>query len=85
MAAQPVTFARIIEDIGTYHLIYGTGQGMKTLLRDGCMPALDVELDGSIKNFTGEYAGQHFAICFGDISGELEEFAFLMGIKAIKV
>jgi L-fucose isomerase-like protein len=85
MASKPITFARIVEDIGTYHLLYGTGQGKETVLRDGCMPALDVELDGSIADFTREYAGQHYALCFGDKSGELEHFALLKGIKAVRV
>lgn len=85
MAAKPVTFARIIEDIGTYHLLYGTGQGRETALRDGCMPALDVELDGSSADFVREYAGQHYALCFGDMSAELEHYALLMGIKAVRV
>ena len=85
MAAGPVTFARIVEDIGTYHLLYGTGRGKETVLRDGCMPALDVELDGSAGNFVKEYAGQHYALCYGDKSGELEHYASLMGIKAVRV
>jgi len=85
MAAKPVTFARIVEDIGTYHLLYGTGQGRETALRDGCMPALDVELDGSAVNLIREYAGQHYALCFGDQSGELEHYASLMGIKTVRV
>ena len=85
MAARPVTFARIVEDIGSYHLLYGTGRGKKTELRDGQMPALDVELDGNIPDFIREYAGQHYALCFGDRSGELEHFAQLMGIKTVRV
>ena len=85
MAPKQVTFARIVEDIGTYHLLYGTGRGKETALRDGCMPALDVELDGSAEIFAKEYAGQHYALCFGDKSGELEHYALLMGIKAVRV
>jgi L-fucose isomerase-like protein len=85
MPPERVTFARIVEDIGSYHLLYGTGQGKETALRDGCMPALDVELDGNTADFVREYAGQHYAICFGDKTGELEHYASLMGIKAVRV
>jgi L-fucose isomerase-like protein len=85
MPAESVTFARLVEDIGTYHLIYGTGQGKETILRDGCMPALDVELDGSIADMVREYAGQHYALCYGDLTKGLEAFALLMGINAIRI
>jgi L-fucose isomerase-like protein len=85
MPPKRVTFARIVEDIGGYHLLYGTGQGKETALRDGCMPALDVELDGNMADFAREYAGQHYAICFGDKTGELEHYASLTGIKAVRI
>jgi L-fucose isomerase-like protein len=85
MPPKRVTFARIVEDIGSYHLLYGVGQGKETELRDGCMPALDVELDGNMAEFIREHAGQHYAICFGDKTGELEHYALLMGIKAVRV
>jgi L-fucose isomerase-like protein len=85
MPPKRVTFARLVEDIGGYHLLYGTGQGKDTVLRDGCMPALDVELDGNTMDFIKEYAGQHYALCFGDKTGELEHYALLMGIKAVKI
>jgi L-fucose isomerase-like protein len=48
MRPGKVTFARLIEDIGSYHILYGCGQGKETPLRDGDMPALDVELEGDI-------------------------------------
>lgn len=31
------------------------------------MPALDVKLDGDVKWFVENYAGQHYAICYGDL------------------
>jgi L-fucose isomerase-like protein len=85
MSPDRVTFARLVEDIGTYHLLYGTGQGQETQLRDGCMPALDVKLDGNLADFVKEYAGQHYALCFGDYTRELEHYAALMGIKAVRI
>jgi len=85
MRPERVTFLRLVEDIGSYHLVYGTGQGLPTGLRDGCMPALDVRLDGKLEDFVDAYAGQHYAICYGDCSAELELFARLKGIDVIRV
>ena len=80
---EKVTFLRIGEDVGTYHLIYGTGQGLSTSPRSGCMPALNVRLDGSIEDFCSAYAGQHYALAYGDYSAELAAFARLMDFSAI--
>ena len=80
---EKVTFLRIVEDVGTYHLIYGTGQGLPTSPRSGCMPALDVHLDGSIEDFCSAYAGQHYALAYGDYSTELAAFARLIDFSAI--
>ena len=85
MRPERVTFLRLVEDIGSYHLLYGTGQGLVTELRDGCMPALDVQLDGDIDTLVHEYAGQHFALCYGDIAGAIEEYAILMGMKSLRI
>ena len=85
MRPERVTFLRLVEDTGSYHLVYGTGQGLQTGLRDGCMPALDVRLDGKLEDFVSAYAGQHYAICYGDCSAELEMFAGLKGIKTVRV
>lgn len=82
---EKVTFLRLVEDIGAYHLLYGTGNGTKTEPRGGCMPALNVELSGSMENLCREYAGQHFAVVYGDLSREIEQFACLMGIEARRV
>lgn len=82
---EKVTYLRLVEDIGTYHLIYGTGQGLQTLPRGGCMPALNVKLDGSMDTLLQSYAGQHFAIAYGDLSQEIELFAQLMGIPAYRM
>ena len=82
---ERVTVLRLIEDIGSYRIVYFTGQGQPTPLRQGYMPALDVALDGKIDDLVRAYAGQHFAICYGDLSAEIEDYGLLMGIKTIRI
>jgi L-fucose isomerase-like protein len=82
---ERVTYLRLVEDIGSYHIVYGTGAGKETSPRGGCMPALDVELDGDIKNFCNAYAGQHYAMAYGDLSDEIDAFAKIMGIKTTRI
>lgn len=85
MRPEKVTFLRLVEDIGSYHLVCGTGQGLPTKMRGGCMPALDVALDGSLSNLENAYAGQHFALCYGDHAQEAESLAHLLGIRFVRV
>lgn len=85
MRPERVTFLRLVEDIGSYHIVYGTGAGKKTAPRGGCMPALDVELDGSVDALCNACAGQHYALAYGDLSPEIEAFAALMGIRTVRV
>lgn len=82
---ERVTWMRIVEDIGSYHMLYGTGQGIETEPRGGCQPALNVKLDGSVKEFCSAYAGQHFALAYGDLAEEVHMFAQLMGIEARRI
>ena len=82
---QKVTVLRLIEGIGDYKILYFTGQGLETDLRQGYMPALDIKLDGDIRNLIENYAGQHYAICYGDVSSKIEALSKIMGIKAIRV
>ena len=82
---ERVTVMRLIEDVGDYHILYFTGQGLETQLRQGYMPALDVWLDGIFADFLKHANGQHYAICYGDMSKEIEAYAVLMGIRAIRV
>lgn len=85
MRPEKVTYMRLVEDIGKYHIIYGTGNGLETELRDGCMPALDVHLDGLVEDLVKNYAGQHYAITYGDYSETIKSFADLMGITALRI
>jgi len=82
---EKVTWCRLVEDVGSYHLLYGTGTGTQTDPRGGCMPALNVVLDGNIEDLCKEYAGQHFAVAYGDWSEELALYASLMGIEARRI
>ena len=82
---ERVTVMRLIEDIGGYHILYFTGQGMPTEKRQGYMPALDIKLDGDINELIKQYAGQHFAICYGDVSAEIEDYCLIKGIKSIRI
>ena len=85
MRPEKVTLLRLVEDCGSHHLLYGTGMGQLTQLRQGYMPALDILLDGSMENLVRHYAGQHFAVCYGDYTGKLETLAAIMGIGTVKI
>lgn len=80
----PVTCMRLIEDRCDYHLLYFTGEGLETKRRQGYMPALDVRVNGSIDKLVRSYAGQHFAICYGDRSAEVEDLALCLGIPTVR-
>lgn len=80
-----VTIMRLIEDVGEYHILYCTGLGLHTNLRQGYMPALDVLLDGDVNDFIKNYNGQHYAICYGDLSEEIETLSKMLKIRTIKV
>jgi len=43
-----VTVLRLVEDRCGYHILYFTGEGLETQLRQGYMPALDVKIDGDM-------------------------------------
>ena len=80
-----VTVIRLIENQCDYHLLYFTGEGLNSELRQGYMPALDVKLDGDISKLVKNYSGQHFAICYGDLSLEIADLARILGIGLIRV
>ena len=81
-----VTLLRLIEDIGSYHLLYCTGEGLaSTKLRQGFFPALDVIPDGDINDLVRHYSGQHFAICYGELSEKIEALAKILKIPAVGI
>jgi len=80
-----VTFARLVEGRGDYRLLYGTGTGVETELRQGCFPALQVELDGDPDRLLSTLASQHLALCYGDITESLEDVCRWWGVEAVRV
>ena len=82
MRPEPVTLLRLVEDVGGFHLLYFTGQGLPSSLRGGDMPSLDIKIEGSMETLVRNYPGQHFAITYGDWSREIELLALLLGIPA---
>jgi L-fucose isomerase-like protein len=85
MRPGKVTLLRLVETRGGYKLLYFTGEGQKTELRQGYMPALNVLLDGSAAELEANYAGQHYAICYGDISDKIQAYAKIMKIDTIQI
>jgi L-fucose isomerase-like protein len=82
----PVTFARLVEGTqGDYRLNYGTGTGVETDLRQGRFPALEVELDGDPERLWETIASQHFALCYGDVSAEIEDACRWLGVATNRV
>ena len=81
-----VTVFRLIEDVGTYHMLCAAGEGLATTkLRSGRFPALDVVLDCDPASLFAQCAGQHFALCYSDVTRELETLASMLGIGFVKV
>ena len=80
-----ITVLRIIEDKFDYHILYFVGKALKTPLRQGYMPAVDVELNDGVEKLVSNYNGQHFAFCYGDYSQEIETYAQLKKIKTVRV
>jgi len=85
MRPERVTVLRLIEDIGSYHILCFTGTGLVTQMRDGFMPALDIDLDGDIEKLLENYSGQHYAVCYGDVSQEIEDLARILKIRTIRI
>ena len=80
-----VTLLRLVEDRFDYHIIYTVGTGLPTELRQGYMPALDVDIGDKTQEFIEHLAGQHYAFCYGDFSAELNQLAKIMKIKCIRI
>jgi len=85
MRPERVTFLRLVEDVGTFHFLYGAGTGLPTELRQGYMPALDVELDGNVNELVQNYAGQHFALCYGDVTSRIDSLARVLHINGVRI
>lgn len=83
MKPGKVTVLRLIEDIGSYHMLVFTGEGLaSTKLRQGFFPALDVRIDGDTDELVSRYSGQHFAVCYGNVTEEIGMLAKILRINA---
>lgn len=80
-----VTVMRLVEDIGGYHIVYFTGEGLQTQKRQGWMPALDVRLDGKMEDLLANYSGQHYAICYGDVTDQIEMLAKILNVPTVRI
>ena len=80
-----MTFGRLIEGIGCYKFIYGIGEAVESELRQGVMPAIDVIVDGSIEKFVNSFPSQHYSLCYGDVSSEIEDICRLLNIEIIRI
>ncbi len=80
-----VTFGRLVEGIGSYKFVYGIGEGIESELRNGVMPAISVIIDGSIEKFVETLPSQHYSLCYGDISNEIEDLCRILNIEIIRI
>lgn len=81
----PVTLARLAEGRASYRLLYTTGEGVETDLRQGRFPALRIHLCGDPQALLSSLASQHFALCYGDITGRLEDWCRMTGVEGVRV
>jgi len=81
-----VTFARLVEgSCADRRVNYGTGTGVETDLRQGRFPALEVEIDGDPERLWETIASQHFALCYSDVSAEIEDVCRYLGINTNRI
>ena len=85
MKEGPVTFARLVEGRGDWHLVFGTGTGLPCDLRQGRFPALQVRLDGDPERLLETLSSQHFALCYGDATRRIEKLCAVLGIELRRV
>lgn len=80
-----LTLARLNEEVGNYTLLFTTGEGIETKLRQGRFPALKIKLDTDIQRFLHNLESQHLAMCYGDWTQELLDLCHFLNIKANKL
>ena len=80
-----ITVLRLVEDIGGYHIVYCTGEGLESELRNGMFPCIDIRLDGNMESLLENYSGQHYAVCYSDLSEKIEDLARILKIKTIRI
>ena len=75
----PVTFARLAEGRGDYHLNYALGEGLAGQLRRPHPRPFSVRLEGDPERLLASLASQHFAIAYGTLALDLGTLAHLLG------
>ena len=80
-----ITLARLNEEVGDYTLLFTTGEGIETKLRQERFPALRIKLDTDIQRFLHNLESQHLAMCYGDWTQELLDLCYFLDIKANKL
>ena len=80
-----MTWLRFAESVGGHLLHYGTGTGHDTQRRQGWAPAIDFELDGDMQALIDSLTTQHYTLCYGDLSAEIEDLARILRIPAHRI
>jgi L-fucose isomerase-like protein len=78
-----LTLARLAETRGGYRMQVLVGETAPTELRQGRFPAIRVKLEESIDEILENISGQHFAVAYGDQSGDLKELCRYLGVEYI--
>ena len=84
-----VTLLRLVYDKGEYALHSVSGEAKRPIPWIECgwsepspqLPSLEIELDCPVEEFAEKVTSQHTIIAYGDITDEIEQFAYLTDIK----
>jgi len=86
MKPGKVTLIRLVEDIGSYHIVCTTGEGLaSSKMRCGRFPSLDIVPGCNMMDLAKQYAGQHYALCYGDVTDDLACLSSMLGIECRKI
>ena len=80
-----MTWLRFAESVGGHFMDYGTGTAHRAERRQGWAPAVDLELDGDVDELIASLTTQHYTVCYGDFSTELENVARILRIPARRI
>ena len=80
-----MTWLRFAESIGGHFMDYGTGTAHLAERRQGWAPAVDLELDGDVDELIAGLTTQHYTVCYGDFSVELEDIGRILRIPAHRI
>ena len=80
-----MTWLRFAESVGGHFVDYGTGTAHLTERRQGWAPAVDLELDGDVDELIANLTTQHYTVCYGDFSAEIEDIARVLCIPARRI